>query len=71
MAKPSGNKRPEIQVKGPNGLMKGLHKKLSSRFGPGSVVVQISGRSRCRVVVKTADVEEVRSHLVEMGLNPS
>ncbi|MDQ5944168.1 MAG: hypothetical protein QG658_235 [Patescibacteria group bacterium] len=69
MAKPSGSNRPEFKVKGPNGPMRGLHQKLSARFGRGSVVVQISGRSECRVVVKNADVDEVRHYLAGMGLS--
>lgn len=69
MAKPTGKTRLELKVKGPNGTMRGLGQKLTGHFGPGSVVVQGFSRGECRVVVKNADIEAVRSHLLQMGLS--
>lgn len=68
MAKPSGNIRRTLRVKGPNCHMKGLHQKLTAQFGRGTVSVRDMERGRCKVAIKSADVDAVRAHLTDMGL---
>jgi hypothetical protein len=68
MAKPSGNARLILKVKGPNCHMKGLHQKLTARFGHGTIAVRGMEHGTCSVVVKTADPGVVREHLIAMGL---